>query len=170
MINFVVNPSMMENFDKDIEHLPIYQKAGEIYDTLSEIADLVSEENDYLQMVAGQMVANAVLIQAKIAGAEAGDIYDIRMQNAAFIRQAAMDLTVIDHAFVAHGFDYVEYFKLVRERIEEFRLLFISWIESFDKGNYFIDRWGLFNPPGVGPFDKDPDEDISWDEPDFGDE
>jgi len=23
--------------------------------------------------------------------------------------------------------------------------------------------WGLFNPPGVGPFDKDPDEDIPFD-------
>lgn len=160
----------MKNFDKDIENLPIYQKAGEIYDTISEIADLVPEEHDYLQMVAGQMVANAMLIQAKIAGAEAGDTYDIRMQNAAFIRQAAMDLSIIDHAFAAHDFEYVEYFKMVRERMEEFRLLFISWVESFDKWNYFIDRWGLFNPPGVGPFDKDPDDDIPWDGLDFSDE
>ena len=22
--------------------------------------------------------------------------------------------------------------------------------------------WGLFNPPGVGPFDKDPDDDIPF--------
>lgn len=27
---------------------------------------------------------------------------------------------------------------------------------------YIIDRWGLFNPPGVGPFDKDPDDDIPF--------
>jgi len=32
---------------------------------------------------------------------------------------------------------------------------------GFDKWDYVIDRWGLFNPPGVGPFDKDPDEDIT---------
>ncbi|MDP3643540.1 MAG: hypothetical protein Q8S54_10170 [Bacteroidota bacterium] len=32
------------------------------------------------------------------------------------------------------------------------------------KKNYFIDRWGLFNPPGVGPFDHDPDDDIPFDD------
>jgi hypothetical protein len=42
----------------------------------------------------------------------------------------------------------------------KYRLLFIDWVAGFDKWNYVIDRWGLFNPPGVGPFDKDPDEDI----------
>jgi hypothetical protein len=36
-------------------------------------------------------------------------------------------------------------------------------VASFDKWDYIIDRWGLFNPPGVGPFDKDPDDDIPSD-------
>ena len=31
-----------------------------------------------------------------------------------------------------------------------------------NKWDYIIDRWGLFNPPGVGPFDKDPDDDIQF--------
>jgi len=46
--------------------------------------------------------------------------------------------------------------------VEEYRLLFIDWVASFDKWNYIIDRWGLFNPPGIGPFDKDPDDDIPF--------
>jgi hypothetical protein len=41
--------------------------------------------------------------------------------------------------------------------------------KGFDKWDYIIDRWGLFNPPGVGPFDKDPDDDIPfrgfWEDP-----
>jgi len=41
--------------------------------------------------------------------------------------------------------------------------MFIDWVAGFDKPDYFIDRWGLFNPPGVGPFDKDPDDDIPFD-------
>jgi hypothetical protein len=41
-------------------------------------------------------------------------------------------------------------------------LLFIPWVAGFDKWNYVIDRWGLFNPPGIGPFDKDPDDDIPF--------
>lgn len=46
---------------------------------------------------------------------------DLRMENAAIIRKCARDL-------------------MVRQQIEEFRLLFIDW--------------GLFNPPGVGPHDE----------------
>ena len=61
------------------------------------------------------------------------------------------------------GFEEVKYLHIVRNLIEEFRLLFIDWVAAFDKEDYVIDRWGLFNPPGVGPFDKDPDEDIPFD-------
>jgi len=51
---------------------------------------------------------------------------------------------------------------MVRDLIEEYRLLFIEWVAGFDKWDYVIDRWGLFNPPGIGPFDKDPDDDIPF--------
>ena len=34
-------------------------------------------------------------------------------------------------------------------------------VRDFDKWNYIIDRWGLFNPPGVTPFDKDVDDNIA---------
>lgn len=58
------------------------------------------------------------------------------------------------------GFEYVEYFQIVRNLLEEYRLLFIEWVAGFD-------RLGLFHPPGVGPFDKNSDEDIPFDG--FGD-
>jgi len=51
---------------------------------------------------------------------------------------------------------------VIRDLVEEYRLLFINWLTGFDKWDYVIDRWGLFNPPGVGPFDKDPDDDIPF--------
>lgn len=159
---------IMERFDKDLVKMPIYQKAGELLETVQEIADLVPEDNEYLKRISGQMVGDAMIIQAKIAGAEAGDLYDLRVENAAIIRKAAREIMIVDHAFKAERFEFVEYFELVRARIEEFRILFIEWVESFDKWNYIIDRWGLFNPPGVGPYDKDPDDDIPWEGPDFG--
>ena len=68
----------------------------------------------------------------------------------------------LNHSPDAFGFEYVEYYQLVRDLIEEYRLLFIDWVAGFDKWDYIIDRWGLFNPPGVGPFDKDPDDDIPF--------
>jgi hypothetical protein len=69
---------------------------------------------------------------------------------------------VQNHSLDAFGFEYVEYYQIVRDLIEEYRLLFIAWVAGFDKWDYIIDRWGLFNPPGVGPFDKDPDDDIPF--------
>jgi len=145
------------------ENLPIYKKGQEIYDFVKEIADLIPENNDILQDIKAQMLSDAAMLAVKVAGAEAGDLYDIRMQNAAIIRKAANDLMVQNHSLKAFGFEYVEYFTIVRKLIEEYRLLFIDWVEGFDKLNYIIDRWGLFNPPGVGPHDKDPDDDIPFD-------
>jgi hypothetical protein len=60
-----------------------------------------------------------------------------------------------------------EYFTLLRNAIEEFRLLFIEWVGSFDQWDYVIDRWGLFNPPGVTAYDKDPDDDIPFNAKEF---
>ena len=143
-------------------NLPIYKKGQEIYKVVKEIADLVPEENEILQDIRMQMLSDAAMLTAKVAGAEGGDLYDIRMQNAALIRKAANDLMVQNHSLKTFGFEYVEYFNIVRNLIDEYRLLFIDRVEGFDKWNYIIDRWGLFNPPGVGPHDKDPDDDIPF--------
>jgi len=98
----------------------------------------------------------------KIAGAEGVELYDLKMEAATFIRKAACDLKVMNHSLEEFGFENVEYFQIVRDLIEEYRLLFIDWVAGFDKWNYIIDRWGLFNPPGVTPFDKDVDDNIPF--------
>ena len=144
------------------ESLPIYRKGKEIFDIVNKIAALISENNEYLMAVKGQMLSDAALLTVKIAGAEAAGLYDLKMENAAIIRKAARDLMVQNHSLDAFGFEYVEYYQIVRDLIEEYRLLFIGWVAGFDKWDYIIDRWGLFNPPGVGPFDKDPDDDIPF--------
>lgn len=91
------------------------------------------------------------------------------LDNAAIIRKAARDLIVQQHSLDMFGFEFIEYWQIVRDLVEEYRLLFIDWVAGFDKWDYIIDRWGLFNPPGVGPFDKDPDDDIPfrgfWEDP-----
>jgi len=158
---------MFENNDeleeKKIENLPIYKKGQEIYEVVTNITDLISEDNEILQDIKMHMLSDAAMLTIKVAGAEGGDLYDIRMQNATLIRKAANDLMIQNLSLEAFGFEHVEYFKIVRNLIEEYRLLFIDWIEGFDNWNYIIDRWGMFNPPGVGPHDKDPDDDIPFD-------
>jgi len=151
--------------DEDIvkpEKLPIYRKGKEIFEMVMKITDLIPENNEYLMEIKACMLNDAALLTVKIAGAEAAGLYDIRMENAAIIRKAARDLIVQQHSLDMFGFEYVEYYQIIRDLIEEYRLLFIEWVAGFDKWDYLIDRWGLFNPPGVGPFDKDPDDDIPF--------
>ena len=141
-------------------NLPLFQKGLEIEELTRRILDLIPKNNDneQLQEVARWMHQDATNLAVKVSGAEAADLFDIRMENAAMIRRSARELLVHTHSLEMYGFKETHYFHLLREVIEEYRLLFIEWVASFDPWNYTIDRWGLFNPPGVGPFDVDPDD------------
>jgi hypothetical protein len=157
---------MYEDDDKfDVRSLPIFKKGEEIRHLVQQICDLLPEDNEPLQDLKQQLLADSRTITAKLAGAARDTLYDIKMEGATFIRRAAHDLMISYHSLKEYGFKEVEYYMMVRNLIEEFRLLFIDWVAGFDKWNYITDRWGLFNPPGVGPFDKDPDADIPWDNP-----
>jgi hypothetical protein len=169
LINYTLNLKLSWTMNSDEEDdivspekLPIYQKGKEIFDLIKRITDLIRENNEYLMDIKGCMLSDAALLTVKIAGAEAAGLYDLKMENAAIIRKAARDLMVQQHSLESFGFEYVEYYQMVRDVIDEYRLLFIDWVASFDKWDYIIDRWGLFNPPGVGPFDKDPDDNIPF--------
>jgi len=156
---------MYSDEDDDIikpEKLPIYLKGKEIFDMVNKIADLVPENDEYRKEVKACILSDAAQLTVKVAGAEAAGLYDLKMENAAIIRKAARDLMVQQHSLDMFGFEYVEYYQMVRDLIEEYRLLFIDWVAGFDKWDYIIDRWGLFNPPGIGPFDKDPDNNIPF--------
>ena len=151
--------------DDDIinpEKLPLYLKGKEILDVVFKITALIPDNDKYLNEVKACMLNDAALLTVKVAGAEAAGLYDLKMENAAIIRKAARDLMVQQHSLDMFGFEYVEYYQIVRDLIEEYRLLFIDWVAGFDKWDYIIDRWGLFNPPGIGPFDKDPGDDIPF--------
>jgi len=146
----------------DPSAIALYRKGKEIFEVVHKIAELIPDDNEPLQHVKVNMISDSMQLTVKVVGACGGDLYDLRMEAAAIIRKAARDLMVTNHSLEMFGFKEVEYFQIVRNLLEEYRLLFIDWVASFDPWNYIIDRWGLFNPPGVGPFDKDPDDDISF--------
>lgn len=148
-----------------LQQMPLFQKAMEILEIVDRIVDLVPEDNKYLKEVAEFMRADATQIPAKIAGAFGDTIYDLKMENAAIIRKNAMQIYVQCNAFLMEDFKELEYLELLRKEIEKFRILFAEWVKTFDQWNYIIDRWGLFNPPGVNYDDADPDEDIPFDNP-----
>lgn len=152
------------NRDK-LQKMPLFIKAMEILEIVDRIADLVPVENEYLKEVAEFMRADAVQIPAKIAGAYGEGPYDLKMENATIIRKNAMQIYIQCNSFLIDEFKEKEYLELLRSEIEMFRVLFAEWVKTFDPWNYYIDRWGLFNPPGVNYDDKDPDEDIPFQNP-----
>jgi len=157
------------NRKDELENFPLYQKAWEIFKLTRGLIEIVPKDNEFLQETTVKfMMEDAMIIPAKIAGAHGIDLYDLKMENAAIIRKAAREL-MVRAGSLAYEDDIKdkEYIILLRNTIEEFRLLFIDWVASFDPWNYIIDRWGLFNPPGVSAHDKDPDDDIPFDPNDF---
>lgn len=152
----MIMSQFLEKFNPKAKAL--YKKGKEIFDIVQKISDLITDDDgEQLMDVKRTMHENAMLLTVKIAGAESGDLYDIRMECATIIRKAANSLMVQNHSLEMFGFEYVEYFDIVRDLIEQYRLLFIDWVAGFDQNNYIVDRWGLFNPPGISPFDNSDD-------------
>ena len=161
----------MSSLDKT-RNLPIYQKAELIYQLVESLMTTLADDDDFIQNTKELMRADAMLITAKIAGAEGGDLYSIRMQNAALIREYAMHLYVqVGSLRFQENYTDLEYVKLIRKEIEEFRLLFIDWVNGFDTNNHIWDEWGLFNPLGsIAPTDDDDFNDDDFDIDNFLDE
>ena len=90
---------------KKLREMPLYQKSEEIYRTVKTICDLIPEENEYLQHTKMHLMENTMVIQAKISGAEAVNLWDIKMENAAIIRKCARELVVLYHSLTSFGFD-----------------------------------------------------------------
>ena len=147
----------------------IFLKAEEIFKLTNAIVKAIPEDNEYLQETTARfMYENALIIPAKLAGAMSIDLYDLQMEAAAIIRKNARELYVMVGSLrFDDDFKEKEYIELLRNAIDEFRLLFVDWVATFDPWNYIIDRWGLFNPPGVSAHDKDPDDDIPFNRDDF---
>lgn len=153
---------------EEIEKMPVYKKAMAIMDLGYKIGSSISKddydelddaEGEMLESYANHIIENSLTIPSKIAGAEGADIYDIRMENAALIRKATREILTSCTGLQLCGYPEDDFLQLLRDDIEEFRVLFAEWVKTFDEWDYTIDRWGLFNPPGVNYDDYDPDDD-----------
>lgn len=122
-------------------------------------------DSDMLKQQKAFMMEDVLILRTKIAGASGNTLYSIKMENATLIRKAAMSLYISKHSFALEEYTGMHYFDMLRDVIDEFREIFIDWVDSFDKWEYIKDDWNLFNPPGVHARDKDPDEDIPFTNP-----
>jgi hypothetical protein len=124
------------------ELLPVYQKSQELFDLVDVISDALKED-DMKESLSVQMVSNAALIQAKIAGAEGGGLYSLRMQNAVLIKLAVQDMfNAVSFASMVK-INEEDYVQLMRDKVEEFRIVFVEWIRGFDKSYDIPDNWAI---------------------------
>lgn len=161
-----------ENSYDRIKKMPLFMKAQEIMEISIKISESVSRheienldeaEGEMLEGYAQYIRENATIIPAKISGAEAVEIYDLKMENATIIRKAARELSTYCTGLAMCGYKNIDYLQLLRDEIEEFRVLFAEWVKTFNQWDYIIDRWGLFNPPGIDYDTHNPDDDIPFD-------
>lgn len=147
--------------------LTVFQKAESVLKLVEHILDGIPKEESGARTTyefalfehhARNMMENALQIPAKIAGAEGVEIYDHKMENATIIRKAAREIILDTRGLQMAGFKQVEYLDLLRREIEAFRPVFAEWVKTFNSSHYVIDRWGLFNPPGVNYNDEDTDD------------
>jgi deoxyribose-phosphate aldolase len=89
------------------ERLPINRKGKDIFDMVSKITALISENDEYLNEIKACMLSDAALLSVKVAGAETAGLYDLKMENAAIIRKATRDLMVQQHSLDMFGFEYI---------------------------------------------------------------
>ncbi|WP_254161595.1 hypothetical protein [Chryseosolibacter histidini] len=131
---------------KKLEALPIYKKALEILDLTEQIVDTFNDE-DTAKIHRQIMLEDAMIIPAKIAGAEAMDDYILKMENATIIKIHARSLLTQTSSAKYLDLQDERYLQLLRDEIEAFRLLFKKWIQSFEIDTTKEgDGWGLFVP------------------------
>ncbi|WP_333852009.1 hypothetical protein [Epilithonimonas sp.] len=128
---------------------PLYQKAEEIDDTLKSIAKLIPEKKVFLVFMNGLIIKASGRITHNLIKAEENKRYDRKMYSAALVRSACLEISGLGEEFRKRGFSDSKYFSIVDRQIEEFRILFLEWVASFDSKQFITDKWGIFNPPGI---------------------
>lgn len=142
---------------------PLFKKAEEIRKLATAIVESAPDEvkekdsdrrefeEHMLEESKKDILGNAYLIGAKIAGAYAMNLYDLQMENACLIRRACREMVVALRGLEIAGHNEEAHFDLLREAVEEFRPLFAEWVATFKQSDRMWDDWGLFNLPGDVP-------------------
>ncbi len=126
-----------------VENLPITKKGKEIFETVSSLIATIDLEKDKFRYQE-TLFEDIAIINAKIRGAEAGDLYTLRMENAVLIKVHARSIITITSGLKMMNLGYEEHLNLLREEMDEFRIVFVDWVNSFDKSDDIPDDWGLF--------------------------
>jgi hypothetical protein len=127
--------------------LPIYKQSLLIRKLTRAVVDFIDEEDDEFNLKQ-LMLENAYMISSKIMGAEAGELYSYRLENAFSIKRYANELLAELSLCESKEIGNAKYIPQLKEEIEHLRKLFIDWVESFDKSKDVEDSWALWRDYG----------------------
>lgn len=145
--NFELTDEDRKAFEQErnrVDNLPVMLKAHELSELVQTICDTIDDEKDELHMKEC-MLGLVITLPAKIAGAEGGDLFSIRFDNATIIKLNARELLASTNMLRVNDAVDEKYIQLLRQEIEEFRVLFIEWVKTFDKQNDISDEWDIKN-------------------------
>ena len=129
--------------DERINAMPIMQKALQILDVTEALLETLPED-DITEHYKHVMLEDALTLSSKIAAAEGTDLYTFRMENAVIVKVACRSLVTQTSGLKMMGLSDPRYLQVLLDEVEEFRLLFVEWIKTFDRKKDIRDNWGLF--------------------------
>ena len=68
-----------------IHNMPVMQKAKQIFELTKALVDVIDDDHPF-SSVKEMMMEDAMMLAPKIAGAEGGDLYSLRMECAVLIQ------------------------------------------------------------------------------------
>ncbi|GGZ20721.1 hypothetical protein GCM10007049_11640 [Echinicola pacifica] len=125
-----------------IENHPVMQKAKDILHLTEAMVGALDEMSK--DMYGTFMIEDATLICGKFSGAEGVDDYILKMENAVFMKVHARHLNSMTYSVPMVDTHAEEHLELLRDALEEFKLLFVEWVKGFDPSHKYDDGWGLF--------------------------
>ena len=136
-----------EEFEKH-KNIPIYKKSLLIRKLTKFVVGPIDEEDE--MNLKQLMLEHAYMISSKIAGAEAGELYTYRLENAFSIKRFANELMTEIVLCETQGLGNQKYIPLLKDQIESLRRMFVKWVDSFDKSKDVEDTWSLWRDYGGG--------------------
>ncbi len=113
------------------------------FDSLKEAGEEDALEKEMMEDHMAMMTGDAFEVAVKIKSSESGNLYIIRMENAAIIRKNAQFIKISTNGFMLEGLMDPQHRFIIREEIDKFRELFKAWVATFEKDDC-EDEWGLF--------------------------
>jgi hypothetical protein len=96
------------------------------------------------ELYGGIMMESAMILGVKFAGAEGVEDYILKMENATLMKIHARSLRTMTYQLALEETHAEEHLQLLREAIDEFKLLFVDWVKTFEHSDRYDDGWGLF--------------------------